>query len=114
MPNATEGCQRLQTAATFSAGAAGSRSQVRCDKEVDRKLPRYGSQNLRTDRIVHSHCVTDLAVIIYYIHIIIIIYIIYNNHGSTALYGLSEVTWSCAFLAVSDQLTGRAVRLNPD
>jgi hypothetical protein len=34
-----------------------------------------------------------------------------NNHGSTALYGLgpplSEVTWSCAFVAV-------AVRLNPD
>jgi hypothetical protein len=33
-----------------------------------------------------------------------------NNHGSTALYGLrpplSEVTWSCAFVAVSDQLTG--------
>jgi hypothetical protein len=46
-----------------------------------------------------------------------IIYIIiynYNNHGSTALYGfgppLSEVTWSCAFVAVSDQPTGRAVR----
>jgi hypothetical protein len=41
-----------------------------------------------------------------------------NNHGSTALYGLrpplSEVTWSCAFVAVSDQPTGRAVRLNPD
>jgi hypothetical protein len=41
-----------------------------------------------------------------------------NNHSSTALYGLgpplSEVTWSCAFVAVSDQPTGRAVRLNPD
>jgi hypothetical protein len=41
-----------------------------------------------------------------------------NNHGSTAVYGLgpplSEVTWSCAFVAVSDQLTGRALRLNPD
>ena len=45
-----------------------------------------------------------------------------NNHDSTALfqytYGLgpplSEVTWSCAFVTVSDQPTGRAVRLNPD
>jgi hypothetical protein len=41
-----------------------------------------------------------------------------NNHGSTALHGLgppvSEVPWSCAFVAVSDQPTGRAVRLNPD
>jgi hypothetical protein len=41
-----------------------------------------------------------------------------DNHGSTALYGLGpplyEVTWSCAFVAVSDQPTGRAVRLNPD
>jgi hypothetical protein len=27
---------------------------------------------------------------------------------------LSEVTKSCAFVAVSDQPTGRAVRLNPD
>jgi hypothetical protein len=27
---------------------------------------------------------------------------------------LSEVTWSCAFVAVSDQPTGRAFRLNPD
>jgi hypothetical protein len=25
-----------------------------------------------------------------------------------------EVTWSCAFVAVSDRPTGRAVRLNPD
>jgi hypothetical protein len=36
-----------------------------------------------------------------------------NVFGSTVLYGLgpplSEVTWSCAFVAVSDQLTGRAV-----
>jgi hypothetical protein len=35
-----------------------------------------------------------------------------NNHGSTALYGLgpplSEVTWSCAFVAVGDHSTGRA------
>jgi hypothetical protein len=34
------------------------------------------------------------------------------------LYGLgrplSEVTWSCAFVAVGDQPTGRAVPLNPD
>jgi hypothetical protein len=41
-----------------------------------------------------------------------------NNHDSTALYGLgpplSEVTWSCAFVAVGDQPTGRAVRLNPN
>jgi hypothetical protein len=41
-----------------------------------------------------------------------------NNHGSTALYGLgpplSEVTGSCAFVAVGDQPTGRAVQLNPD
>jgi hypothetical protein len=41
-----------------------------------------------------------------------------NNHGSTALYGLgpplSEVTWSCAFVAVRDRPTGRAVLLNPD
>jgi hypothetical protein len=41
-----------------------------------------------------------------------------NNHGSTALYGLgpplSEVTWSCAFVAEGDQPTGRAVRFNPD
>jgi hypothetical protein len=27
---------------------------------------------------------------------------------------LSEVTWSCAFVAVGDRPTGRAVRLNPD
>jgi hypothetical protein len=27
---------------------------------------------------------------------------------------LSEVTWPCAFVVVSDQPTGRAVRLNPD
>jgi hypothetical protein len=36
-----------------------------------------------------------------------------NNHGSTALYGLgpplSEVTWSCAFVTVGDQPTGRTV-----
>jgi hypothetical protein len=41
-----------------------------------------------------------------------------NNHGSTALYGLgpplSEVTWSCAFVAVRDRLTGRAFQLDPD
>jgi hypothetical protein len=39
-----------------------------------------------------------------------------NNHGSTALYGLgpplSEVTGSCAFVAVSDWPTGRAAVLS--
>jgi hypothetical protein len=41
-----------------------------------------------------------------------------NNHGSTALYGLwpplSQVTGSCAFVAVSDRLTGRAFQLDPE
>jgi hypothetical protein len=45
---------------------------------------------------------TALIIII----IIIIINNSNNNHGSTALFGLgpplSEVTWSCAFVAVSD------------
>jgi hypothetical protein len=38
-----------------------------------------------------------------------------NNHGSTALYGLgplSEVTKSCAFVAVGDWPTGRATILS--
>jgi hypothetical protein len=39
-----------------------------------------------------------------------------NNHGSTALYGLgpplSEVTKSCAFVAVGDWTTGRATILS--
>jgi hypothetical protein len=39
-----------------------------------------------------------------------------NNHGSTALYGLrphlSEVTRSCAFVAVGDWSTGRAAVLS--
>ena len=42
--------------------------------------------------------------------------IIYNNLGSTALYGLrsplSEVTGSCAFVAVGDRPTGRAAVLS--
>ena len=43
-------------------------------------------------------------------------YNIYNNHGSTALYGLrpplSEVTGSCAFVTVGDWPTGRAAVLS--
>jgi hypothetical protein len=43
---------------------------------------------------------------------------IYNNHGSTALYGpgppLSEITWSAHMWQFGDQPTGRAVQLNPD
>jgi hypothetical protein len=40
--------------------------------------------------------------------------IIYNNHGSTALYGLrpplSEVTGSCACCSIDPDVTARAVR----
>jgi hypothetical protein len=50
------------------------------------------------------------------INVIVIIIIYNNNHGSTALYELrpplSEVTGSCAFVAVGDWPTGRTAVLS--
>jgi hypothetical protein len=49
-------------------------------------------------------------------HFILNILLYNNNHGSTALYGLrpplSEVTGSCAFVAVGDWPTGLAAVLS--